>query len=470
MATAGDLVVNLGLNSKPFATGITKAKGSMGDFAASATTLLNPVTAIFAGMAAAAAATGLSLYGIGQRIETLAAIADKAKQTGLSGEFIQELGFAADQSGVHVEGLLGGLEKMTIQLGKAQLNTEETATAFAQIGLEATALADLSPEDQFLAIADAIAKLPTVSEKAAASVAIFGKSASEMAPLLGEGEKGIRALMAEAKNLKISISEEDLKSIAAADDAMARMKSSLSSVISNVAVGMAPLFESMSNTITEITPKIAEIARAMSTGLADAIQKGVAIFNEELLPSLKEFLTVTGDVLTKWSGMENKFEFVGEVLKAVFDVATEYIKLYWSIMLDDMISDTADAALEMLKMLDPRQGAAAVADWLLGQNAEKIDPNDESAALDAAQARLGALMDRLNGKTPAATGAAPGVGNAAGGVPGTFPLKPGSAMGTSPVKPPGKDPNVDATQQQTKLLLEGLKAIRPPEFGVVPAF
>lgn len=492
MAVAGDLVVNLGLNAKPFSAGLNKAQGGMTSFASSATSLLNPITIAFAAIAASAAATGLSLFGIAQRIESLAAIADKAKQTGLSGEFIQQLGFAADQSGVHVDTLLNGLEKMTITLGKAELHTEETAKAFEQIGLEATVLADLSPEDQFLAIAEAIAKLPSVAEKAAATIAIFGKSTAEMGPLLGEGTKGIRALMAEAKGLKIGISEDDLASIATADDAIQRMKSTLSTVVSNIAVGMAPLFESMSNTITEITPKISEIARAISTGLADAIGKAVTLFNSDLLPGLKEFLTVSGDLLTKWSGMQDKFQFVGDILKAVFDVAIEYIKVYWSIMLDDLIAATAKAAGEMLNMLNPKTGFDAVADWLTGQNAEKLDPKNETAALDAAQGRLSDLIKQLQtGEIPraAASNAPQGIDAAS---PPVAAATPGITNASPPVKPPsgwsmsgqqlggiagmmsggvrpvgGKDPNVTATEKQTADLIRGLK---PAPLSMVPEF
>lgn len=481
MATAGDLVVNLGLNAKPFTAGLNQANGGMTKFASSATTLLNPITAAFTAIAASAAAAGLSMYGIGQRIETLAGIADKAKQTGLSGEFIQQLGFAAEQSGISVDSLLGGIDKMQISLGKAELHTEETAKAFDQIGLSAADLAAMAPEDQFLTIADAIAKLPTASEKAAATIAIFGKSASEMVPLLMEGEKGIRSLVAEAKNLKIGISDEDLKSIATADDAMQRMKSSLSTVISNIAVGMAPLFESISNTVTSITPQVSEIARAIATGLADAMGKAVKIFNEDLLPGIKEFLTVSGDLLSKWSQMPDKFEFVGKLFTAVFDVAIEYIKVYWSIMLDDMIAATADAAGKMLNMLNPKTGFNAVSDWLTGQQADKIDPKNETAKLDAAQGRLDALIKQLQTGIAPAGEPVPGLGAAAGGP--AIIVQPPQPAGPAPgspadifrrfggtfTPPGGKDPNVTATEKQTAALLSGLK---PPSLplAVVSSF
>jgi hypothetical protein len=371
MANAGDLVVRLGLNSNPLTAGLAKASHGVKGFADSASTWLNPVTATFTGMAAAAAATGLSIFGISQRIETLAAVVDKANQTGLSAEFIQQLGFAADQSGISVDGLLGGLDKMTVSLGKAELNSEETAKNLEQIGLSSEKLSGLKPEDQFLAIADAIAKLPTVAEKAAATVAIFGKSASEMAPLLGEGEKGIRSLMEEAKNLKIGISTEDLQSIAKADDAMARMKSSLSSVVSNIAVSLAPVFEQISNSLTAILPQIADMARSLSGVLAEAMKTVGDMVDAEVIPKLKEFLTVSADLLAKWSAMPEKWEFLGEIIAAAISMAVENIKADWREMLEDMLKATAEKAKTLMGMLNPTTYTSSALDYL--SSAENAD-------------------------------------------------------------------------------------------------
>lgn len=473
-----DLVVNLAGNNAKLKKSLVEGKSSLTDFSTAATTLLNPVGIAFAGIAASAAAAGLSMYGIGERIETLAKVVDKANQTGLSAKFIQDLGFAADQSGVPVENFLDSLKDMTNNLGKAELAGEKTATNFEQIGLNIQDLKLLRPEDQFLAIADAISKLPSVAEKAAAGSAIFGESAVKMVPLLSQGEEGIRSLMAEADKLKISISDEDLQSIATADNAMQRMKSSLSSVISKIAVGMAPLFESISNTVTTITPQIGEIAKAMSSGLADAINIAVKLFNDDLLPGIRAFLTTSGDLLTKWSEMPDKFSFAGEIIQAVFDVAFEYIKVYWSIMLDDMIAATADAAMKMLNMLNPKTGFNAVADWLLGQDTAKADPKNELAALEAAQARLDALVTRLqtggelqppdSGVKQPAVNNVPAIQPAAA----TGPISAAGVFmgGGGAVAPGGKDPNVKATEEQTAALLEGLRRTNQFPVSVVPSF
>jgi hypothetical protein len=471
MANAGDLVVRLGLNSNPLTAGLAKASHGVKGFADSASTWLNPVTATFTGMAAAAAATGLSIFGISQRIETLAAVVDKANQTGLSAEFIQQLGFAADQSGISVDGLLGGLDKMTVNLGKAELNSEETAKNLEQIGLSSEKLSGLKPEDQFLAIADAIAKLPTVAEKAAATVAIFGRSTSEMAPLLGEGEKAIRSLMEEAKNLKIGISTEDLQSIAKADDAMARMKSSLSSVVSNIAVSLAPVFEQISNSLTAILPQIADIARSLSGVLAEAMKTVGDMVDAEVIPKLKEFLTVSADLLAKWSAMPEKWEFLGEIIAAAISMAVENIKADWRDMLDDMLKATAEKAKTLMGMLNPTTYTNSVLDYL--SSAENADySGGVGAGAESPQAKAERkfenLIRQLNGEAQVA---GPDGSKDRKARPQETPdalaakLKAAMAGGAAPG---GKDANVIATEKQTTKLIDALKNFGSPKLNLVP--
>lgn len=471
MANAGDLVVRLGLNSNPLTTGLTKASEGVKGFADSATTWLNPVTATFTGMAAAAAATGLSIFGISQRIETLAGVVDKANQTGLSAEFIQQLGFAADQSGVSVDGLIGGLDKMTVSLGKAELNSEETAKNLEQIGLTSKELSGLKPEDQFLAIADAIAKLPTVAEKAAATVAIFGKSASEMAPLLGEGEKGIRSLMEEAKNLKIGISTEDLQSIAKADDAMARMKSSLSSVVSNIAVGLAPVFEQISNSLTAILPQIAEMAKSLSGVLAEAMKTVGDMVDADVIPKLKEFLTVSADLLAKWSAMPEKWKFLGEVIAAAVSLAVETIKSDWREMLDDMLKATAEKAKTLMGMLNPTTYSNSVLDYL--SNAENADYSGgvgkgAESAVTKAERRFENLMRQLNGQAPIPEPEARMRRDSPSNTDPVDPLAEKLKAALSGSSTAGADANVKATEKQTNKLVEALKNYGSPKLNVVP--
>jgi hypothetical protein len=472
MANAGDLVVRLGLNSNPLTKGLAEASTGVKGFAESATTWLNPVTAVFTGMAAAAAATGLSIYGIAQRIESLAGVVDKANQTGLSAKFIQELGFAAEQSGVPIDSLFDSLKDMTTKIGEASLATDATATSLEQIGLNIEDLKTLKPEGQFLAIADAISKLPTVAEKSAAGIAIFGESAVKMVPMLSQGEDGIRSLMEEAKNLKIGISTEDLQSIAKADNAMARMKASLSSVVSNVAVGLAPVFEQISNSLTSILPQIAEIARSLSDVLAEAMKTVGDMVDTDVIPKLKEFLTISADLLAKWSAMPEKWKFLGEVIAAAISLAVETIKADWRDMLDDMLKVTAEKAKTLMSMLNPTTYSNAALDYLSGGQDAEYSARSTSgiySPLGKAERKFNNLMRQLNGEAPIPDPVATTGQNATTATPDRLQQELISALnGNGPAS--GNDANVKATEKQTDKLVDALKTYGSPRVSIITEF
>ena len=292
-----------------------------------------------------------------------------------------------------------------------------------------------------------------------------------MIPLLGEGEKGIRALMEEAKNLKIGISTEDLQSIAKADDAMARMKSSLSSVVSNIAVSLAPVFEQISNSLTEILPQIAEMARSLSGVLAEAMKTVGDMVDSDVIPKLKEFLTVSADLLAKWSAMPEKWKFLGEIIAAAISLAVETIKADWRDMLDDMLKATAEKAKTLMGMLDPTTYSNAALDYL--SSAENADySGGVGAGAESSQAKAERkfenLMRQLNGEAPIA---GPDPKKMRPDRPQETPdalaakLQAAMAGGTAPG---GKDPNVAATEKQTNKLVDALKNYGSPKLNLVP--
>jgi hypothetical protein len=277
--------------------------------------------------------------------------------------------------------------------------------------------------------------------------------------------------MEEAKNLKIGISTEDLQSIAKADDAMARMKSSLSSVVSNIAVSLAPVFEQISNSLTAILPQIADMARSLSGVLAEAMKTVGDMVDAEVIPKLKEFLTVSADLLAKWSAMPEKWKFLGEIIAAAISMAVENIKADWRDMLDDMLKATAEKAKTLMGMLDPTTYTNSVLDYL--SSAENADySGGVGAGAESPQAKAERkfenLIRQLNGEAQVA---GPDGSKDRKARPQETPdalaakLKAAMAGGAAPG---GKDANVIATEKQTTKLIDALKNFGSPKLNLVP--
>lgn len=378
MPGIGDLVVNLSANTDKLRKGLGDAKGGLSKFASSAVGMINPVKAAFAAMTAAVVSGGLAIYGLTERLGTLAGVADRAQQTGLSGKFLQQIEFAADQSGVSAEALTKSIAKLTIAIGQAASGSKSAADGFKSLGLDIRTLSQMSPQQQFEAVGEAISKLPTASARAAAAVKIFGKSGMEAANLFANGMGDVTELMREAERLGIGLSDEDLAKAGAADDAIQKMKASFSALIDQVAVGLAPTFETIATAITN------------------------------WIPPLTEFVN-------KFNALPEKAQWSADAISAAMDVAFESIKANWEAMLADMLTKATNwwdkvknFGSEDTPELRMRQMGEFVAE-ALGMSDEQLDleklaKGNQSGGggdgLTAAQDRLAGLMGQLDQVRP----------------------------------------------------------------------
>lgn len=362
MAGLGDLVVNLSANTQKFDKNISKSQTGLKSFGTAAMSALNPVTAALTAMAAGAVGVGAAVWGLQSRIGTLAGVADKAAQTGLSGAFLQQLEFAADQSGVSAETLTVGIKKLTIAVGSG-------SKAFAGIGLNLADLQRLSPEQQFLKVAEAISKLPTAAERAAAAVKVFGKSGIEMTGLFAGGLDDITKLMQDAKDIGIGLDDNQLAQVAAADDSLQKMYASIGAMVDQVAVGLAPAFEAVSEHVT---------------GLIGPVTKLFDTFNN----------------------LDDKWTWAGDTLVAAFDVAIETIKVHWKEMIADLLTSTANFGVDVSEFaLDMTNPVTAVQRAFgMAQEAGALQGGGQGGGLQAAQNRLAGLMGKFEGAADAANG------------------------------------------------------------------
>lgn len=365
MAFLGDLIVKMGANISPFQSKLDEAKKSTNSFQSSiesigtkAAGFLNPITAGLTVLAGGAIAAGAAIYGLQSNIANLAGVADQSIQTGLDGAFLQRLGYAADQSGVSVETLTKGIKKLTVQIGNGD------AKIFDNIGLSIRELEKLSPEDQFRKVAERIGEIPTAAGRAAAAVKIFGKSGIEMTGLFAGGMKDLNALLKDAENLGIGVSDEGLAKAAAADDAIQRMKASFGALLDQVTVGLAPAFEYVATTIADMIPPVTKL---------------FAKFNE----------------------LSDKAQFLSDILDASMSVAFESIKANWDLMLGEMIVAATKAGREIASGI--ASPGAAIGKFIGGRVGRAVGgPNAApgQTPLDTAKQNLDSVLARLDAVKP----------------------------------------------------------------------
>jgi hypothetical protein len=177
-----------------------------------------------------------------------------AARTGLSAQALSELGFAAEQSGTDLASVETSVARMQRAITEAADGSQAMSDTFDAIGISVQQLQRLTPDQQFQAISAAIARIPDPTQRAARAMEIFGRSGTKVLPLI---TSDIAALRSEARELGITIGDEDAQAAANLGDAMNRVGRSVKAVFLQMGAAVAPTVTKVLDTVKDITSAVA---------------------------------------------------------------------------------------------------------------------------------------------------------------------------------------------------------------------
>lgn len=147
---------------------------------------------------------GLGVGGIAAMVKSAIDAQDElsklSQKTGIAVESLAGLQHAADLSGVEVDQLAKGVRTFSVLVDEAANGQKSYQDKLVSLGLNYKQLKDLSPEEQFYALADAVSKLGA-QDRATAVAGALGDRLSALVPLLSGGADGLRDLVAEGQRL-----------------------------------------------------------------------------------------------------------------------------------------------------------------------------------------------------------------------------------------------------------------------------
>ena len=210
------------------------------------------IAAAGVGLAATAASAGLVRV-FNARAPYLDALSKTADTLGLGVDQLQAFRREAELSGVSVADLDKALLKMNIRIGRAVDGGGAAAKSLKKLGLDAKELAGLNPEEAYIRITNAIGKVPSVAERAAIAMDVFGNKGAQVTRITAENlEKSNKEL----EDFGIALTRIDGAKIEDANDAVFRVKQNMEGVSNQIAVGMAPAITSVSNFILDMSKSI----------------------------------------------------------------------------------------------------------------------------------------------------------------------------------------------------------------------
>ena len=263
---AGKAFVEVGVKDN-LKSGLSRLKRQLKAFAIGAAKM---------GAVAGAAIAGFTAIAIKKFADFGDMLNKMSARTGLAVESLSQLKFAAEQSGAGINDIEKAVKRMSAAIYDATNGSKESVDALAQLGLTADQLNRMAPEEQFEAIAKALARIEGASKRAALAQKLFGRSGTQLLPMLGNMDK----LTEQADRLGLTMSTEAAQAAADITDAVNTIQSAWKGMFTTV-LSMNSTFLTAMAKMTEVFARnIQRIMGATTHGIGMALLKRAAAFGK----------------------------------------------------------------------------------------------------------------------------------------------------------------------------------------------
>ena len=255
-----------------FSTGTVAA---MGAAAAGIGAVTAAVKAVGAGIEAAQKLNEMTL----EQAHWADDLLTKSAQTGLDTTLLQQLDYASNF--LDFEGIDSSLVKLTASMDSARDGAEKQAAAFQTLGVSVTDTdGNLRNNwETFKDVIDALGTVENATERDALANDLFGKSYSDLKPLIDAGTDALQEMMDAAVESGYVLDESQVKTLGEVDDAYQEYQAQIEAVKKKLAVEFAPVSMEVMQTFGDL-----------------AMQAGESLVDSGILENLGAFIAPLGEI------------------------------------------------------------------------------------------------------------------------------------------------------------------------------
>jgi hypothetical protein len=286
----GDLAVRVGADTSGLQQGLGEASRGVDSLGAKARASVGTFAAFGAAAAAAGAAVATALVVKGlEAVDAQAKLAKKLDTTSASLAVVKRAG---DLAGASMGDIETGGKRLAVVLGQAEGGSKSAAATLDRLGLSASKVASLPLDQRILAVNQAIEANIPVTERAAVSAELFGKSAGFAIASLDAATMADAAKQVELFGLNLS--DVDAARVEMANDAMSQISMLVDGISQQLAVNLAPALSAVMRMFTET----AEEAGGVGDSVAKASNIGIKAFGFllDVVDSLKRLFEILSRV------------------------------------------------------------------------------------------------------------------------------------------------------------------------------
>jgi hypothetical protein len=307
--------------------------------------------------------------GLKSTADELDRIADTSKKLNIAIPAFQEISFVASQAGTSVENFSTSMNILLQNVQKAVTGDANLAQSFKLLNVELkNADGSLRSVDElFTDTVDALGSIDNATERAIITYKLFGKSAQEIALIMGKGKNSFKETRAAAREMGIVISTEAVLAGDKFNDAFGLMIAQMKRMKAEAA---APLLAGLTSAMSDLSKFMATAMRDIASAwdkMLDVMAFGTQGLAKKFQKEAFNMLFLDPVYFTKF------LLFIRSLVDTVFSGFAEYLgrKLYAGIFGSLSIASkaVAVAADNMLK------GMEAVADKIGLSIPEALEKN-----------------------------------------------------------------------------------------------
>lgn len=221
-------------------------------------------------------------------------IATMATKTGIAEDALQEYAYMADQVDVSLETVAGAHRKLTATMAKAQKGNKEATAAFEALGVDALdpLTGQLRNADEVFAdLITALGGIENETERDAAAMTFFGKSAAELNPLIEAGGDELKNLKQQAHDMGYVMKKDALQALNRTQDAMDKLNRRSESISRTFAQKLAPSVGPALEKLDEVlgSPRVQRAIELAADATAQLVA-GLIDLGTKALPGALRFL------------------------------------------------------------------------------------------------------------------------------------------------------------------------------------
>lgn len=279
MATVAVLDTVLRARTEKFNRGMKGARRQVSTFG-NAVAIAKAKLAAFSLVAGGIVVAALTVM-VKNLFQSLDAVGKMSDRVGIATEKLIGLQLAAKITGAGAEALNKGLSFLAKALGEASTGIGEAKDALKLLGLSVEDLLSLSPDEQFIAIAEASKQLATAEQEAFVASKLFGRGGLALVNTLRLGRDGIQEMLDKVIELGTGLDRAGTQKIQAANDAITLLMETITGAVTKELPAIAVAVKDVADALSFIVTNAGAAKKALDLVVLVARGDIFALLNEQ---------------------------------------------------------------------------------------------------------------------------------------------------------------------------------------------